>query len=125
YFAQYHAHLDRLLAEYWESGRGEAALRQAQAMIGPYVQNDPTAFCPYEDHLLAVDTLLEVFQLRAESIRGQLEGRWPITLAQWEGRQKEGVDASGIDLKDLGDFGDLESAKERQDATLAAVKQME
>ena len=51
-------------------------------MIAPYVQADPTAFCSYEDHLLAVDTLLEVCRLRSESIRGQLEGDYPITLAQ-------------------------------------------
>ena len=51
-------------------------------MIVPYVEVDPTAFCSYEDHLLAVDTLLEVCRLRSESIRGQLEGDYPITLAQ-------------------------------------------
>ena len=51
-------------------------------MIAPYVQADPTAFCSYEDHLLAVDTLLEVCRLRSESTRGQLEGDYPITLAQ-------------------------------------------
>ena len=54
-------------------------------MIAPYVEVDPTAFCSYEDHLLAVDTLLEVCRLRSESIRGQLEGDYPITLAQTGG----------------------------------------
>ena len=122
YFAQYHAHLDRLLAEYWESGRGEAALRQAQAMIAPYVQKDPTAFCTYKDHLLAVDTLLEVCQLRAESIRGQLAGHYPITLAQRAENPKAGVDASGTDLRALGDFDDLEWAKARHTAAAAAVR---
>ena len=79
-FAQYHAYFDQLLSEYFESGRYEAVIRQTQAMIGPSVEADPTAFCTYEDHLLAVDTLLEVCRLRSESIRGQLEGDYPITL---------------------------------------------
>ncbi len=82
YFAQYHAYFDQFLTEYFESGRYEAVIRQTQALIAPYVEADPTAFCSYEDHLLAVDTLLEVCRLRAESVRGQLEGTYPATLAQ-------------------------------------------
>ena len=77
YFAQYHAYFDRLLTEYFESGRYEAVIRQTQALIAPYVEADPTAFCSYEDHLLAVNILLEVCRLRAESIRGQLNGDYP------------------------------------------------
>ena len=67
YFARYHAYFDHLLTEYFESGRYEAVIRQTQATIAPYVQADPTAFCSYEDHLLAVDTLLEVCRLRSET----------------------------------------------------------
>lgn len=122
YFGQYHAYFHQLLSEYWESGHGEAVLRRTQAMIAPYVEADPTAFCSYADHLLAADTLLEVCLLRAESIRGQMEGRYPITLAQQAERPGVGVDASAIDLRALGYFDDLEVAKERQDATLATME---
>ena len=122
YFGQYHAYFHQLLSEYWESGQGEAVLRRTQAMIAPYVEADPTAFCSYADHLLAADTLLEVCLLRAESIRGQMEGRYPITLAQQAERPGVGVDASAIDLRALGYFDDLEVAKERQDATLATME---
>ena len=80
----------------------------------PYVEADPTAFCSYEDHLLAVDTLLEVCRLRAESIRGQLNGDYPATLAQQAENPGAGVDASHVDLRDLGDFEDLENARHRQ-----------
>ena len=120
--AQYHAYLDRLLTEYFESGRCEAAVRQTQALIAPYAEADPTAFCSYEDHLLAVGTLLEVCRLRAKSIRGQLDGLCPITLVQQAERPASGVDASGVDLRVLGDFDDLKEAKERQDAALVTVK---
>ena len=124
YFVRYHAYFDHLLTEYFESGRYEAVIRQTQAMIAPYVQADPTAFCSYEDHLLAVDTLLEVCRLRSESVRGQLEGDYPATLAQWAERPVFGVDASHVDLRALGDFDDLEAAREQQDeaAAIAGVE---
>ncbi len=110
YFAQYHAYFDQLLTEYLENGRYEKVVRQTQALIAPYVEADPTAFCSYGDHLLAVDTLLEVCRLRSESIRGQLEGSYPSTLAQQAENPGAGVDASHVDLRDLGDFQDLENA---------------
>ena len=119
YFARYHAYFRQLLSEYFQSGRYEAVIRQTQAMIAPYVEADPTAFCSYEDHLLAVDTLLEVCRLRWESIRGQLEGRYPITLSQQAEHPGAGVDASHLDLRALGDFDDLEAAKGRQDRAMA------
>ena len=121
YFARYHACLDQLLTEYFESGRYEAVIRQVQALIAPYVQTDPTAFCSYEDHQLAVDTLLEVCSLRAESVRGQLAGRYPATLAQQAEHPGVGVDASHLDLRTLGDFQDLKQAKGRQDAARKTV----
>ena len=124
YFARYHAYFDQLLSEYFESGRYEAVIRQTQAMLAPYVEADPTAFCSYEDHLLAVDTLLEVCGLRGESIRGQLEDRYPSTLAQQAEHPGMGVDASGVDLRALGDFDDLETAKIRQDKALAFIEEM-
>ena len=110
YFQQYQAYFRWFLAEYVESGKLSAALWQAAELIAPYVKSDPTAFCSYEDHRLAVETLEQVCLLRAESARGQLEGRYPATLAQQTQRPGEGVDASHVDLRDLGDFEDLKQA---------------
>ena len=83
-------------------------MAQTEQMIAPYVQKDPTSFCSYEDHKLAVDTLKSVCLLRAESVRGQLEGYFPSTLQQ-QLYMDAGVDASEIKLTDLGDFDDLSS----------------
>lgn len=110
YFQQYQAYFRWFLAEYVENGELSAALWQAAELIAPYVKSDPTAFCSYEDHRLAVETLEQVCLLRAESARGQLEGRYPATLAQQTQRPGEGVDASHVDLRHLGDFEDLEQA---------------
>ena len=107
YYLRYQELFGWFLAEYVESGELSAVLWQAEELIAPYVQADPTAFCSYEDHRLAVETLEEVCLLRAQSARGQLEGRYPATLAQQAQRPGEGVDASHLDLQDLGDFADL------------------
>ena len=120
-FAQYHSLFSSFLADYFDSGRFEALLQEKEALIAPYVKKDPTAFCSYADHQLAVDTLRQVCQKRKESIRGQLEGRYPSTLAQQQAQPDVGVDAAMIDLRALGDFDDLRNAKERQQAALARI----
>ena len=110
YYLRYQELFGWFLAEYVENGELSAALWQAAELIAPYVKSDPTAFCSYEDHRLAVETLEQVCLLRAESARGQLEGRYPATLAQQTQRPGEGVDASHVDLRHLGDFEDLKQA---------------
>ncbi len=125
YFSQYHAYFDTFLSEYLENGRFQAVLRQAQQLISPYVQRDPTAFCSFDDHQLAVDTLEQVCMLRAQSARGQLEGDIPATIGAQLEQPGAGIDASGIRLADLGDFGDLESSRERQNAALREVMKAE
>ncbi|MDM8156767.1 CotH kinase family protein [Amedibacillus dolichus] len=120
-FAQYHSLFSPFLADYFDSGRFEALLQEKEALIAPYVKKDPTAFCSYADHQLAVDTLRQVCQKRKESIQGQLEGRYPSTLAQQQAQPGVGVDAAMIDLRALGDFDDLRNAKERQQAALARI----
>ena len=110
YYLRYQELFGWFLAEYVESGKLSATLWQAAELIAPYVKSDPTAFCSYEDHRLAVETLEQVCLLRAESARGQLEGRYPATLAQQTQRPGEGVDASHVDLRHLGDFEDLKQA---------------
>lgn len=110
YYLRYQELFDWFLTEYVESGELSLVLWEAAELIAPYVKSDPTAFCSYKDHRLAVETLEQVCLLRAESARGQLEGRYPATLAQQAQRPGEGVDASHVDLRHLGDFEDLEQA---------------
>lgn len=120
-YALYHEYLRQFTAEYVENGRCEEFIRETAEMISPYVERDPTAFCTYEDHLTAVETLVDVCTLRSESISGQLDGLYPITIAEREKNPSAGVDAAALDLQSLGDFDDMENALERQTAALEAV----
>ena len=108
YFARYHEYFEEFLTGYFDSGYFEAKLAQTAAMIRPYVQADATAFCSYEDHALAVETLRQVCLLRAESAGKQLAGEIPSTIAGQQKYPEARVEVEGIHLEDLGDFEDLE-----------------
>ena len=107
YFAQYHKYFDYLIASYFESGYFEKFIADTKAMIAPYVEKDPTSFCSYEDFLLGVDTITNFCLLRAESVRGQLDGTIPSTIAAQAKDKSSFVDASSVWLPDMGEIADL------------------
>lgn len=107
YFAKYHEHFDDLIAEYFESGHFEERVNEITEMITPYVEQDPTAFCSYEDYLLGVDTFKNFCILRAESVRGQLDGTIPSTIRGQSEDKSNFVDASKVWLPDMGEVDDL------------------
>lgn len=108
-FAQYRAYFGQLISEYFESGYFEQFVAETTAMISPYVEHDPTAFCSYGDYLLAVETITEFCLLRAQSVRGQLEGTIPATIrGQLEDRSSF-IDASSVWLPDMGEIADLKT----------------
>ncbi|HIV17934.1 MAG TPA: CotH kinase family protein [Candidatus Merdivicinus intestinigallinarum] len=107
YFAQYHAYFHQFIRGYFESGRFEKTVAETAAMIAPYVEKDPTAFCSYEDFQKGVETIYEFCRLRAESVRKQLSGEIPATIkGQLEHPDKK-VDASSVWLPDMGEIADL------------------
>lgn len=120
--SRYHERLWVLLSEYIDSGRMDTLLTETAALIRPYVERDASAFCTVSDFDAAVETLRSFCTLRAESIRGQLTGSYPITLKERAETPESGVDVGTLDLLALGDFDDLEQAKERQDAARTAVE---
>ena len=64
----------------------------------------------------------QICLLRAQSVRGQLDGEFPDTLREQAENPGAGVDASDVRLTDLGDFADLEEARDRQDAARQNVQ---
>jgi len=107
YFAQYHAYFDQLIEGYFESGHFETFAADTVKMIAPFVEKDPTAFCSYEDFLLGAETIEQFCLLRAQSVRGQLEGRIPATIKGQAEDSSSFVDASSIWLPDMGEIADL------------------
>mgnify|MGYP000044836983 FL=1 len=108
YRERYHGYLDELVQDYVESGRLQTTVRQAEELIAPYVAEDPTAFISFEDFQLGVDTLEAFCLLRAQSIRGQLDGHIPSTLEGQAAAPDALVDASSIHIEDMGELSDLE-----------------
>ncbi len=70
----YHQIFDEIITEYFESGYFEDMIEEVSSMIAPYVEKDPTKFCTIEEFETGISTLKEFCLLRAESIRGQLDG---------------------------------------------------
>lgn len=110
YLAKYHEYLDMLVEEYVNGGRFDEVYSRIRSQIDSLVEEDPTAFYDYDEYETAAETLYETIKLRAESIRGQLDGTIPSTD---EGQRNSDalIDASHIDIKSMGTFnmGDNDS----------------
>lgn len=105
YTELYHTYFDTFISEYFESGYFENLITETENLIASYVEQDPTKFCTYEEFETGVDTLKSFCLLRAESIRGQLDGTIPSTS---DGQQEDDsalVDDSSISLTDMGSMG--------------------
>lgn len=103
YMERYHELFDQFISEYFESGDFEAEYNRVYNMIAPYVQKDPTKFCTFEEFEKGAQTLLEFCTLRAESIRGQLEGTIPATTDGQSTDTTSLIDASHLTISDMGE----------------------
>ncbi len=117
YTGRYHQILSQWIADFFDSGKFEALIDSAVQLISPYVGNDPTAFCTYEEFLKGAETLKEFCLLRAESIRGQLSGTIPST-AEGQAEDSSGfVDASAVSVSDMGSQGGMQGGMRPMDST--------
>lgn len=103
--AQYHEIYSEFIETTFESGWFEETVTAVSEMIAPYVESDPTKFYTYEQFLNGVEALKQFGALRAESVRGQLDGTIPSTREGQSADSSALVDASGLNLSDMGDFG--------------------
>ncbi len=104
YLAQYHEYLNQLVVEYVESGRFEEVYNRIRSQIDELVAEDPNALYNAEEYDAAAETLYEVITLRAESIKGQLDGTIPSTDVAQREDSSTLVDASHIDVHTMGEF---------------------
>jgi spore coat protein CotH len=101
YTELYHAYLEQIATEFYGESFTER-ITAIDALIGDYVESDPTAFYTYDEYQTAIQTLAEYGDLRAESILGQLNGTIPSTE---EGQTEDPdllVDASGLNFSTMG-----------------------
>ena len=104
YRAKYHEYLQQLVDEYVNGGRFDEVYDHIFNQIDSLVADDPTAFYSYSEYSDAIKVLYETIKLRAESIEGQLNGTIPSTDSEQRQDSSSLVDASQINLKDMGKF---------------------
>lgn len=105
YTQLYHQYFAEFMEECFDSGYVENLMEQTYKLIAPYVEKDPAKFCTYEEFEAGVSALKEFCLLRAESIKGQLNGTIPSTSEGQEADKSALVDASEITVSDMGSMG--------------------
>lgn len=98
----YHQSFAQFLSTVFDSGWFTELLEQTIALISPYVEKDPTAFCTYDEFTAGVETLRSFCTLRAESIQGQLDGTIPSTSDGQAADDSVLIDASDLNISDMG-----------------------
>ena len=105
YKEQYHTYLAYIAEEFFGESFSKRVDR-IDSLIGDYVESDPTAFYSYAEYEEGLSALKIYAELRAESIRAQLNGTIPATH---EGQKNSTVlvDAAELEMQSLGtmDFG--------------------
>lgn len=105
YTALYHQYYAEFIADYFDSGYFEQMMDETVALISPYIEKAPTAFCTYDEFLVGVETLRQFCMLRTESVSGQLSGTIPSTQESQSADSTALVDASHITISDMGSMG--------------------
>ena len=101
YTKLYHQYFE----EFLKTVDAVAIIENAETLISEYVKKDPTKFCTYEEFLKGVETLKEFCSLRKESVEGQLSGEIPSTTTGQKEDETMLVDASHINISDMGTMG--------------------
>ena len=94
-----------LYAEFLETVDMQALVDEAAALIGPYVQTDPTSFYTYEEFQAGIAALKDFCALRSESVSGQLDGTIPSTSDGQAADSSALVDGSALTISDMGSMG--------------------
>ena len=102
YTQLYHEYFAEFIASYFDSGYFAQMIDSVQELIAPYVEQDPTKFCTYEEFETGVATLKEFCLLRAESINGQLAGTIPSTSDDQSQDSSTLIDASELNISAMG-----------------------
>lgn len=102
YCSRYHEYLRKLSQEYVLNGQFEEVCKGIRSRIDILVEADPTAFYSYEEYEKGAEMLYQTVMLRAESVKGQIDGTIPATDEEQRIDSANLVDASGIEISVMG-----------------------
>lgn len=102
YTELYHEALSEFIANYFENGYFGEEIDRVTALISPYVEKDPTKFCTYDEFTAGVAALKEFCTLRAESVRGQLDGTIPSTSDAQSEDSSALISGSSVSISAMG-----------------------
>lgn len=105
YKEKYHEYLNDIVEGYVGGGLFEERVSTIQTEIDSYVENDTTSFYSYEEYQTGVQELIKIVDLRAESIKGQLDGTIPSTTQGQKDDSSALIDSSSVTLSKLGTQG--------------------
>ncbi|ABX41090.1 CotH kinase family protein [Lachnoclostridium phytofermentans] len=105
YKERYHSYLQQIVEGYFESGLFEKKINELDVKISEYVKNDVSAYYTYDQYKESLPNLIELGHLRAESIKGQLNGTIPSTSNGQNADNSALIDAEGVNLSALGSMG--------------------
>lgn len=101
YTELYHESLARLV----ENTDFMAMIEATAALNDEYVEKDPTKFCTYEEFQKGVTAISKFCRLRAESVKGQLDGTIPSTSDGQSVDNSALIDCSSLNISDMGNMG--------------------
>lgn len=104
YLQKYHEYYSILIDNYFYGGEFEKTYNRIKSTIDSLVKTDPNAMYSYEQFVDGSDTLYKVLMLRAQSVKGQLDGSIPSTSALQRENSESLVDASSINVSSMGSF---------------------
>ena len=107
YTELYHQYFAEFIELYYTNDELADLINYTAELIAPYVEKDPTKFCTYEEFETGVEAMREFCKLRLESVAGQLDGTIPSTSEGQSADSSSLVDASGLNISDLGTMGGM------------------
>lgn len=102
YKAMYYKYLTILSSKYIQGGQLNKTITTITNEIGEIAGTESNAFYSNEQFYIATETIKKLLLFKSQSVMGQINGRIPTT---WEAQAKDGsslIDASSINLKDMG-----------------------
>ena len=105
YTELYHEYYRAFIEQFFDSGWLEKLIDDTVALISPYVEKDPSKFCTHEQFLTGAETIKSYCLLRAESVRGQLDGTIPSTSSGQSADSSALIDTGSLNISSMGTMG--------------------